>query len=425
MIRFLLKGILRDRSRSLLPFLTICFGVMLTVVLYSWMKGAEANIAESSARFDYGHLKIMTRAYAKEAELIPNELALVGVSELMAKLAKDFPQIEWTPRIKFGGLLDLPDEKGETLVQAPISGLAVNLLNPPTPEKDILNLENALARGRLPQEAGEALLSEELAQRLGIKPGSVATIISQTMTGSLALANLRFVGTIRFGIQVLDAQAILIDLADAQRILDMEDASGEILGFFKDGIFRQKVAEAIVNQFNASFSQSSDRFSPLMKSLLDQGGLADLLAMVQSVYSIIIFVFVLAMSVVLWNAGLMGNIRRFGEIGVRLAMGEDKGHLYRSLISESLIIGCLGSIVGTLGGLGIAYYLQVKGVNVASIMESSSIFISEVMRARITWFSAVVGFIPGLGATLIGSTLSALAVYRRQTSGLMKELEAY
>ncbi|HHF43506.1 MAG TPA: FtsX-like permease family protein [Candidatus Aminicenantes bacterium] len=425
MIRFLLKGILRDRSRSLLPFLTICFGVMLTVVLYSWMKGAEANIAESSARFDYGHLKIMTRAYAEEAELIPNELALVGVSELMAKLAKDFPQIEWTPRIKFGGLLDLPDEKGETLVQAPISGLAVNLLNPPTPEKDILNLENALARGRLPQEAGEALLSEELAQRLGIKPGSVATIISQTMTGSLALANLRFVGTIRFGIQVLDAQAILIDLADAQRILDMVDASGEILGFFKDGIFRQKVAEAIVNQFNASFSQSSDRFSPIMKSLLDQGGLADLLAMVQSVYSIIIFVFVLAMSVVLWNAGLMGNIRRFGEIGVRLAMGEDKGHLYRSLISESLIIGCLGSIVGTLGGLGIAYYLQVKGVNVASIMESSSIFISEVMRARITWFSAVVGFIPGLGATLIGSTLSALGVYRRQTSGLMKELEAY
>jgi len=100
MIKFLLKGILRDRSRSLLPFLTICFGVMLTVVLYSWMKGAEANIAESSARFDYGHLKIMTRAYAEEAELIPNDLALVGLRELVLELEKDFPQIEWTPRIR-------------------------------------------------------------------------------------------------------------------------------------------------------------------------------------------------------------------------------------------------------------------------------------------------------------------------------------
>jgi len=366
----------------------------------------------------------MTRAYAEEAELIPNDLALVGVSELVAKLEQDFPQIEWTPRIKFGGLLDLPDEKGETLIQAPISGLAVNLLTPQSPEKDILNLENALVRGRLPQEQGEALLSEELAQRLGMQPGSVATLITQTMTGSLALANLRFVGTIRFGIQVLDAQAILIDLADAQRILDMKDASGEILGFFKEGIFRPKVAAEMVKQFNASFRQSSDHFSPIMKNLLDQGGLSDLLAMVQSVSSIIIFVFVLAMSVVLWNAGLMGNIRRYGEIGVRLAMGEDKGHLYRSLISESLFIGCLGTTVGMMVGLGIAYYLQVKGVNIASLMENSSIFISEVMRARLTWFSAVVGFIPGLGATLIGSILSGLGVYRRQTSTLMKELEA-
>ena len=424
MIKFLLKGILRDRSRSLLPFLTICFGVMLTVVLYSWMKGAEANIAESSARFDYGHLKIMTRAYAEEAELIPNDLALVGLRELVLELEKDFPQIEWTPRIKFGGLLDLPDEKGETLIQAPISGLAVDLLSKESPEKDILNLENALVRGRLPQEKGEALLSEELAQRLGIQPGNIATIISQTMSGSLALANLRFVGTIHFGIQALDAQAILIDLADAQRILDMEDACGGILGFFKDGIFRPKVAASIVNQFNSSFSQDADRFAPIMKNLLDQGGLADLLGMVQSVSSAIIFVFVLAMSIVLWNAGLMGNIRRYGEIGVRLAMGENKGHLYRNLISESFIIGCLGSAVGTLIGLGLAYYLQVKGINVASLMENSSIFISEVMKARITWFGTVVGFIPGFAATLIGSSLSGLSVYRRQTSGLMKELEA-
>ena len=42
------------------------------------------------------------------------------------------------------------------------------------------------------------------------------------------------------------------------------------------------------------------------------------------------------MSIVLWNAGLIGSLRRYGEIGVRLAFGEDKGRLYRAMIVESL-----------------------------------------------------------------------------------------
>lgn len=258
---------------------------------------------------------------------------------------------------------------------------------------------------------------------MGIGPGDKATILSQTMYGSLAIANLRFVGTIRFGIQALDSRAVLTDISDAQAILDMEDACGEIVGFFKDRIFREEVADPIAKQFNEAFSKNPDPFSPLMKTLVEQGGLADLLTMIQGYTKIFVVVFIFAMSIVLWNSGLMGNIRRYGELGVRLAMGEDKKHLYLSLITESLIVGIIGSTVGTLFGLGISYYLQIKGINVASLMESSSILISEVMRTRVTWVSGVIGFIPGMGATFLGSALSGLGVYRRKTSTLMKELE--
>ncbi|MCK7490030.1 MAG: hypothetical protein MZU79_07250 [Anaerotruncus sp.] len=64
MIRFLLKGLLRDRSRSLLPFLTVVLGSMLTVVGFSWLNGAISTIVESSASFSAGHVKVMSRAYA-------------------------------------------------------------------------------------------------------------------------------------------------------------------------------------------------------------------------------------------------------------------------------------------------------------------------------------------------------------------------
>ena len=39
MIRFLFKGILRDKSRSLLPIAVVAIGVALTVILSAYLKG--------------------------------------------------------------------------------------------------------------------------------------------------------------------------------------------------------------------------------------------------------------------------------------------------------------------------------------------------------------------------------------------------
>jgi putative ABC transport system permease protein len=130
------------------------------------------------------------------------------------------------------------------------------------------------------------------------------------------------------------------------------------------------------------------------------------------------------MSVVLWNAGLMGSLRRYGEIGVRLALGEPKGHVYRSMVAESLMIGLAGSVAGTLLGLAVARYLQVHGLDVGFLLKNSSMMISDVLRARVTPTSAVIGFLPGLGATLVGTLVSGIGIYRRQTAQLAKELEA-
>jgi putative ABC transport system permease protein len=105
-------------------------------------------------------------------------------------------------------------------------------------------------------------------------------------------------------------------------------------------------------------------------------------------------------------------------------MGEPKTHIYRSLIWESLMIGVLGSLIGTAVGLAESYYLQAHGLNIGFMMKNASLFISNVMRARVSPVSYVIGFIPGLAATFLGSSVSGMGIYRRQTSRLMKELES-
>lgn len=427
MIGFIFKGVIRDRGKSLFPLLVVSSGVMLTVFLYCWIGGAENEFIESSARYSTGHLKIMTRAYAREAELIPNDLACTGVSSLIERLKNDYPDLLWAPRIRFAGLLDIPDEKGETKAQGPIVGVALDLRSKNSPEPYIMNFKKGLINGKIPDEKGEMLVSSELANSLSLKPGDRATIISSTITGSLAIADFKVSGIVRFGITPLDKGTVIADIKDIQEFLDMEDSAGEIVGLFKDFIYKEKIAKKIAFGFKRKFEYSNSKdsdFLPVMLTLEEQGGLADLFAMFKTFSSAIIIVFIAVMSIILWNAGLMGSLRRYGEIGIRLAMGEGKWHLYLSLIGESTIIGMIGSVIGTAIGLVISYYLQVHGINIESFMKQSKLIFGNVLRAEVSPVSFVIGFIPGLFATFLGTAIAGTAVFRRKTSTLMKEFEA-
>jgi putative ABC transport system permease protein len=129
------------------------------------------------------------------------------------------------------------------------------------------------------------------------------------------------------------------------------------------------------------------------------------------------------MSVVLWNAGLMSSLRRYGEFGIRLALGEDHGRLYRSLLAEGTVVGFAGSVAGTAIGLGVSYYLQNTGFDLGSMLKDASIIVTDVLRARVTPASYVIGFVPGLAATFLGKAVSGVGIYRRETSTLAKEFE--
>ncbi len=354
---------------------------------------------------------------------MPNDAALLGVDTLLAGLRQRFPDLRWTPRIGFGGLLDIPDAHGETRAQAPVIGMGVDLFSPRSPERTILPISNSLVSGRAPDRRGEVVISDELARRLGIRPGQVATLISSTMDGSMALANFTIVGTVRFGIGPMDHGALLADVADVQSALDMQNAAGAILGFTSDDLYHEDRADVVAAQFNAAH-RSADAFAPVMQTLREASGLSDLLDYMGAVLNGIIAAFVVAMSIVLWNAGLMGSLRRYGEIGVRLAFGEDNGHVYRTMLIEALAIGVTGSLLGTLLGLAAGYALQIHGFDMRPFLQNSTMLIGDVLRARVTGGAAVIGFLPGLAATLLGAGISGLAIYRRQTAQLFKELEA-
>jgi putative ABC transport system permease protein len=424
MIKFLIKGLIRDKSRSRLPIIVVAIGVMLTVWMHAYITGFMGDTIEMNARFSYGHVKVMTRAFAQDAEMNPNDLALLDVQEHLIQLNEVFPDMQWSPRIQFGGLIDAPDETGETKSQGPAMGIGLDLLSQNSMEAERLNLSQALVRGSIPAKPGEALLSETFSQKLGVDPGDVVTLIGSTMEGGMSMHNFIISGTLTFGIDIMDRGSIIVDIEDARAALDMYDAAGMIVGFLPDGFYDDKDARERAESYNAIFENDPDEFAPVMKSLSQQGSMGTYVELSNTWGVYVTSIFILAMSLVLWNAGLLGGLRRYGEVGIRLAMGEEKGHVYRSMILESVFIGLAGSVIGTSIGLILAWIVQVYGINISGMMEGAALMMPNTIRTRITPADYYIGFIPGLFSTVIGTALAGIGIYKRQTARLFKELEA-
>jgi putative ABC transport system permease protein len=419
----MLKGLIRDRHRSLFPFIVVTLGVALAVLTHCFMYGVMDDTVRSNAKIETGHVKIMTRGYSAISSQIPNDLAVWGLAGFIDELAAAYPGMTWAPRIKYGGLLDIPDENGETRSQGPAIGLAMDLLGADSGEAERLNLEAALREGRLPRSPGEILVSEEFAGKLGARPGDTATLISSTANGAMAVQNFTVSGTIKFGIGPLDKNTLIADLSDIQYALNMEDGAAEILGYFPNLVYDALAADSLARSFNSAYGGEDD-LSPVMLTLRQQRGLGEYLDVVGVWVSLIVIVFFFVMSIVLWNAGLMSGIRRYGEIGVRLAIGQSKVAVYVNLIAESLLVGIAGSAAGTCLGLLVSYYLQEAGLDISAMMKGSSLIMANVIRARVTPASYYIGFIPGLLATLAGTMVSGINIFKRHTAQLFKELEA-
>jgi putative ABC transport system permease protein len=426
MIKFLMKGLLRDRSRSMLPLLVVAIGVMLSVFVHAYVTGLMKDMVEQTAQFSDGHVKVMTAAYAANENQLPNDLALTGTNELLSELRAAIPSVRWEQRIRFGGLIDVPDSVGETRSQGPAMGIGIDLFTPGSDESGRFNLDRSLVSGTVPSLPGEVLLSDDFARRLQVDPGETVTLIGSTMNGEMSFYNFTVSGTVRFGNTGMDRGTVIADISDVQNALDMYDSAGEILGFFDEGYYDDEFAAPVVTRFRELFPETDDEFRPVIIRLRDIESMKLYIDLSNSMGTIITVIFMIAMSLVLWNAGLLGGLRRYGEVGIRLAIGEEKGHIYRSMIYESVMIGIAGTVVGTAFGLFFAWLMQEYGLDIGEFTKntSSSVLMPNIVRARITPPDFYLGFIPGVLSTLIGTMLSGIGIYKRQTSQLFKELEA-
>ena len=278
----------------------------------------------------------------------------------------------------------------------------------------------------LQSHSNEILISSKLAKKLEVSTGQEATFIGSTMDNAFTTYNFNISGVFNLNKGQTDKQMILLDISGAQEALDMQGAATEILGFTNDLFYDDNSAIEIRSNFNRTNNDSSDIYSPIMIALRDTNQMGTMVDFSNAALAVIGGIFLVIVMIVLWNMGLMNGLRRYGEIGLRLAMGESKGQVYRSMITEAIIIGLTGTVFGTGLGISITYYFQENGISYAEALEEMALtdmVMPNIFYSKVTPDLFYVGLLPGLVATVLGTMLAGLAIYRREMAQLFKELE--
>ena len=422
MIKFIIKGLLRDKSRSKLQILIVAMGVFLTVAISGYMKGVTSDMVNETARLKSGHVRITTKAYLENEKNLPINFSICNCENLIFELKKNLPDFSWTGRTHFRGTIIFRDSSGNNK-QGPFIGLGLELNSNEGEEIKRLNLNKAISKGKLPKSQNEILIGEEFANRIKIKPGDKLRILSQNKDNLPVSKEFVVAGTVKYGVQAMDNILIILNQNEAAKLLELENCCTEILGFLNSGFYDNAICENAQTVFNKKFHDIDNPNSPYMSKMKDDPEFGFYIEYMESFTGLMASILIIILSVVLWNAGLLSGLRRYNEFGIRLAMGEEKTQIFKTLLSEAFVIGIIGSVAGTIFGIGFTLFLQRYGINITGMMQGGTMIMPDVMRAKYTNELLYIGFIPGVIAMLIGNALSGTMIFRRRISLLLKELE--
>jgi putative ABC transport system permease protein len=422
MIKFIIKGLLRDKSRSKLQIFIVAMGVFLTVAISGYLKGVTSDMMNETARLKSGHVRITTKAYLEKEKNLPINFSICNYENLVSELKKDFPEFSWTGRTYFRGTI-LYRNSSENTKQGPFIGLGLELNSNGGDEIKRLNLNKSISKGKLPEVYNEILIGEKFANRIKIKPGDKLKFITQNKDKLSVSKEFVVAGTIKYGVNTMNNALIILNQNEAAKLLELENCCTEILGFLKSGFYDNDICEKTQINFNKKFHDTNNPQSPFMSKMKDDPEFGFYIEYMESFTGLMSLILIIILSVVLWNAGLLSGLRRYNEFGVRLAMGEEKSQIFKTLISEAFVIGIIGSVAGTILGIGVTLILQRYGINITGMMQGGTMIMPDVIRAKYTNELLYIGFIPGVIAMLIGNALSGTMIFRRRISLLLKELE--
>ena len=248
-------------------------------------------------------------------------------------------------------------------------GEGVNLVgfDADTGSRSVTSLPQAIQKGDLsfrttkPNVDGGILLGARLANRLSVYPGDVVTLVPVTqakVNPALGVAVPRFwrfevTGLFDTGMFQYDNQFVVVKRELAQRFTGLGDAVSGIAVRVDDPDLAPVIGQAIEQRLGYPYrsldwqTQNASLFSALQLEKLAMG-------------LIIFFIMVVAAFNIVGTLTMV-VADKTREIGILRAMGLTSPAVARVFLLQGAVIGGVGTALGLIGGLAVAYVVDKSG----------------------------------------------------------------
>lgn len=315
----------------------IALGVAALIVVLSVMNGFQKE------------LRARILGVASHVQLSAFEGGLSGWATV-ADAARANPEVAAAaPYIHAQGLLSFQ----QTVQGSIIRGVV------PQMEDQVADIGRSMKKGRLdalkPGEFG-IVLGKELARNLGVRMDEKVTVIAPqgqvTAAGVLPrVKQFRVVGIFEVGMYEYDSGLALLHLADAQRLYRMEDKVTGVRLKLKDLYAAPRVSRELSTALPADVFVTDWTRSH-----------ANFFRAVQIEKRVMFIILTLIVAVAAFNIVstlVMAVTDKQADIAILRTLGASPGSIMKIFIVQGALIGCIGTIVGTVAGVLLALNIDV------------------------------------------------------------------
>jgi putative ABC transport system permease protein len=348
------RNIWRNKRRSLIVLSSVIVGVIAAILVDGLSNGMLKQMLFNQINSSVSHIQIHKKGFYDNKTVqnyIPDYQKAVNA-------VKNNPSVKYySERVITFGLLSSASNS---------SGVYINGVNP-AQEQNITDINRSIVEGSyLKGEGRDIVIGKSLAEKLGVGIGDKVVAMSNTPDGSVGSDVFRVKGIYETFSSEFDRINIYIPIKKAQQMLDIGDNVHEIAIITNDYEQAGKVKNEILSNLNGDYEVLS--YMDLLPMLILQ---MDFYKETMLIFNLIIG---LALIFGIINVMLMSVLERIREFGVLMSIGMKNSKLFLMIVTESFIIGLIGTGIGIGLGLLIQIPLANVGLNLSMFAESLKSF---------------------------------------------------
>lgn len=249
-----------------------------------------------------------------------------------------------------------------------------------------------LTSGHAPQGAGEAMLDADTADKKHVKIGDTLTVMAQP--GSFKV---KIVGIATFTTTNPGAALVFLDpKTAADQLLGSPDKATSISVDAAQGVSDPVLERRVSAAIGAGPYDVKTADEQAKSSAEALGGFLDVIKYVMLGFAgiaVLVGVFLIV------NTFSMLIAQRTRELGLLRALGADRRQVRRSVLTEAVLLGVVGSTVGLAAGIGLA----------AGLIKLMSAFGMNLKTTEMVvgWATPVSAYVVGVGVTFVAAYLPA------------------